>query len=219
MILIRLSFVHSIVRNLTVSFLLSLVAVESPAQGNPWNRPLMIAWSSDGQFFNAPAIFQDSSGVPSAVRWTGDTLVCAFQWFRQPIGSPSWDRVAVKFSFDNGLHWTGPTPIVINGLPPNYQRPFDPTLAVTSGDSLRIYFSSSSGMIPGSDSSINTYSAISADGIHYAFEPNPRVDHPSRRVIDPAVIYFNGSWQYSAPAGAPQEGAYHYTSSDGLNFT
>jgi hypothetical protein len=30
---------------------------------------------------------------------------------------------------------------------------------------------------------------------------------------------FNGTWQYTAPIGAPQDGAYHCTSADGLVFT
>lgn len=201
------------------STLLFLICSTALAQTGPWNNPLMMATSTDGRFFSTPSTFQDSSGVPSAIRWKGDTLVCAFQWFRQPIGSATWDRVAVKFSYDDGLSWTTPVPIVIDALPAGYQRPFDPTLVVTSGDSFRIYFSSSAGMPgPGQDSMINTYSAIGADGIHYRFEPGPRVDHPIRRVIDPAVIFFNGMWHYSSPIGAPQEGAFHYTSPDGLVF-
>ncbi len=207
--------------NLTTTILLTLVwPLESSSQTGPWNSPLMMALSNDGQTFNTPTVFQDSSGVPSVVRWKGDTLACVFQWFRQPMGSATWDRVAVKFSFDNGLHWTTPTPIVIIGMPVDYQRPFDPTLAVLSSDSLRIYFSSSRGFPPpGLDSSINTYSAISTDGVNYIFERNPRVDHPTGKVIDPAVIYFNGMWHDSSPIGSPQQGAYHYTSPDGLIFS
>lgn len=189
------------------------------AQNGPWNNPLMIASSADGRFFNSSTIFQDSSGVPSAIRWKGDTLICVFQWFRQPMGSPSWDRVAVKFSYDAGLHWTTPMPIVIASFPTNYQRPFDPTLVAISDDSLRVYFSSSQGLPQGLDATVNTYSAASADGIHYVFEPTPRVDHPTRRVIDPAVIFFNGTWHYASPVGAPQEGAYHYTSPNGQIFS
>ena len=112
-------------------------------QAQPWERPLMQAWSADGVTFSAPSIFQDSSGVPSVIRWKPDTLICAFQWFRQPMGSPSWDRVAVKFSYDDGQSWTTPEPILVNSLPLGYQRPFDPTLVKLGGDSLRIYFSSS----------------------------------------------------------------------------
>jgi hypothetical protein len=101
---------------------------------------LNIAWSTDGINFNTPTTFQDSSGVPSVVRWKGDTLVTAFQWFRQPNPSSTWDRVAVKFSFDNGASWTIPTPIIITGMPSGYQRPFDPTLISIGGDSLRMLF-------------------------------------------------------------------------------
>jgi hypothetical protein len=192
------------------------------AQGNPpWENPLLIATSSDGLVFSPPTMFQDSSGVPSVIRWKGDTLICAFQWFRQPMGSPSWDRVAVKYSYDAGLSWTTPTPIVVNGLPGNYQRPFDPTLVAIPGtDSIRIFFSSSEG-IPqmGLDSTINCYSAVSTDGLNYAFEPGPRYDRLHEKLIDPAVAIFNGIWHYTAPAGAPQDGAYHCTASNGLNFS
>lgn len=189
------------------------------SQNYPWERPLRITWSNDGRTFDKSEIFQDSSGVPSLIRWKGDTLICAFQWFRQPKNSSSWDRVAVKFSYDNGFSWTEPTPIVMNDLPANFQRPFDPTLTVFSNDSIRIYFSSSND-IPkmGLDSMINTYSAKSNDGIHFNFEPNARVDEAANRVIDPAVIYFKNSWHYIAPIGSPQQGAYHYVSPDGLQF-
>jgi hypothetical protein len=189
-------------------------------QGYPWERPLLIGRSGDGITFEPPTVFQDSSGVPSVVRWKGDTLIAAFQWFRQPNPSPSWDRVAVKLSYDNGASWTGPTPITVGGLPSNYQRPFDPTLATIGGDSLRIYFSSSDGIPPPMlDPTVNTYSAVSTDGVHYVFESGARVDVIDNRVIDPAVIHFGPGWHYLAPAGAPQDGAYHYLAADGVNFT
>jgi hypothetical protein len=199
--------------------LLSAIAF---AQGTPpWEKPLLIRTSTDGQTFSQPLMFQDSSGVPCVIRWKGDTLICAFQWFRQPMGTPTWDRVAVKYSYDAGLSWTDPTPIIVNGLPGNYQRPFDPTLVLTpGGDSLRIFFSSSDGLpMQGLDSTVNTYSAIGTDGVHYSFEPGPRYDQLHKPVIDPAVAIFNGIWHYTAPAGAPQDGAYHCTASDGLTFT
>lgn len=184
-----------------------------------WEQPLMIASSADGITFEAPTIFQDSAGVPSVIRWRGDTLVAAFQWFRQPNPSPSWDRVAVKFSYDNGMSWTDPTPIIVNGLPTGYQRPFDPALTSLGGDSLRIYFSSSDGFpMGGLDSTVNTYSATSTDGIHFTWEPEPRVDAISTRVIDPSVIFFGPGWHYVSPIGAPQEGAHHYLSPNGIDF-
>ncbi len=189
------------------------------SQQGPWNSPLRIAWSKDGRTFGASSVFQDSAGVPCVIKWKGDTLIAAFQWFRQPNPSPSWDRIAVKFSYDKGQSWSTPVPVAISGLPSTFQRPFDPTLTVFGSDSIRLYFSSSDG-IPkaGLDSSINSYSAYSLDGVHYVFEPDARVDVINNRVIDPAVIYFNKSWHYAAPAGAPQDGAYHYVSGDGLRF-
>lgn len=202
-------------RGLLVGVWISTVMVRA----QPWERPLMQAWSADGIAFNTPTVFQDSSGVPCVIRWKGDTLIAAFQWFRQPNPSPSWDRVAVKFSYDNGASWTGPTPIIVNRIPPSYQRPFDPTLVSLDGDSLRVYFSSSDGVPPPLlDSTVNTYSAVSSDGINYQFEPDARVDVLDNRVIDPAVIRFGPGWHYIAPAGAPQEGAYHYLSPNGLDF-
>ncbi len=201
--------------------LVVICSTQCLCQGSPpWNNALMMSWSADGRLFDPPTVFQDSSGVPSVIRWRGDTLIAAFQWFRQPNPSPTWDRVAVKYSYDNGASWTQPVPIIVSGLPANYQRPFDPTLATIGGDSIRIYFSSSAGMpVPGQDSSINTYSAKSADGVTYVFEAGPRVDHPSNRIIDPAVVYFNNAWHYTAPVGSPQQGAYHYVSPDGLRFS
>jgi len=200
-------------------FFLLLISSKASGQNGPWNSPLKIAWSTDGITFGPDTIFQDSSGVPCVIRWKGDTLIAAFQWFRAPNPSPTWDRVAVKFSYDNGISWTTPTPIIINGLPLNFQRPFDPTLTVIANDSIRIYYSSSDGIPMGLDSSVNTYSASGADGINYEFEPTPRVDVLTNKVIDPAVIRFNNSWHYASPIGAPQQGAYHFISPDGINFS
>jgi hypothetical protein len=207
--------------HLIVTLGLQLLALSCFCQANPpWNNPLKIAWSSDGITFNAPVVFQDSSGVPSVIKWKGDTLIATFQWFRQPKLSPTWDRVAVKFSYDNGRNWSQPKPIFVNGLPSNYQRPFDPTLTVFGNDSIRIYFSSSNG-IPknGLDATVNTYSAKSSDGINFNFESGSRVDELTKQVIDPAIIFFNKSWHFLSPIGSPQQGAYHYLSLDGLNFT
>jgi hypothetical protein len=191
------------------------------SQGNPpWQNALILSKSDDGIQFNTPVVFQDSSGVPSVIQWKPDTLVAVFQWFRQPNPSPTWDRVAVKFSYDNGNNWTQPVPIVVNGLPVGYQRPFDPTLVLTADQKLRIYFSSSNGVPAGGlDSTVNTYSAISTDGINYIFEPGPRFDQATIRVIDPAVSFFNGNWHLTAPIGAPQDGAFHAVSTDGISFT
>ena len=206
---------------LLLFFACMLSAQHAFSQGNPpWKQPLMMAHAPDGIHFLPPEIFQDSAGVPSLVRWKGDTLACAFQWFRLPQFGPSWDRVAIKFSYDNGKTWTGPAPIQVNGFVGALQRPFDPTLAPLPDGRLRIYFSSSEGNPPPAlDASVNTYSAVSNNGIQYQVEAGARVDHPTNRVIDPAVVFFNNNWHYVAPVGTPQQGAYHYISQDGLTFS
>ncbi|HLP29501.1 MAG TPA: sialidase family protein [Candidatus Didemnitutus sp.] len=214
---------------LAIGLLLLLSGATLHAQDNgPWNSPLMWAEETAPDVFSTPRIFQDSAGVPSMIRkGTSDTLLCAFQWFREPRNTPTWDRVAVKMSTDDGVTWTQPVPIVIDGFPAGYQRPFDPTL-VSFNDSIRIYFSSSVRMpMGGLDSLVNTYSAVGTDGIHYRFEPGARFDNATRPVIDPAVSYCPdcletetyGAWRLTAPIGAPQEGAYQATSFDGLLWT
>lgn len=205
---------------LPLLLILPLFLAAQPLPGNgPWNSPLRMAWSSDGITFSTSTLFQDSAGVPSVIRWKGDTLIAAFQWFRQPVNGPEWDKVATKISSDKGFTWSEPVPIQVNGIPTGYQRPFDPTLVSLGGDSLRIYYSSSATMPAGQDSIINTYSAVSTDGIQFQFEPGPRVDVDTGRVIDPAVVFFNNTWHYAAPIGSPQQGAYHFISPNGLTFS
>jgi len=184
----------------------------------PWRNPLKICRSTNGADFTNIQTFQDSSGVPNVIMLPSGVLISVFQWFRQPVGSPSWDRVAVKFSSDSGISWTQPQPIVVNGLHANFTRPFDPTLAVTDNGRIRIFFSDGLAMIL--DTSINTYSAISDNGINYTLEPGIRFTLPDRPVIDPAVIKFRGLWHLVNPfTNQTSGGAFHNISNDGLNFT
>ncbi len=181
----------------------------------------MICESDDGISFSNCVTFQDSSSVPSVIRWKDDTLIAAFQWFPEPFQTnPAWDKVAVKFSYDGGTSWTYPVSITVNGLPPDFQRPFDPTLYAINSDSIRLYYSCgpNTGLPP--DSSITTYSAISTDGINYEFEQGKRfISGDTLMVIDPAVIKYKGIWHFQSHIGAPADGSYHGTSDDGLNFT
>lgn len=177
------------------------------SQNEPWKRPLKICRSTDGITFSDIRIFQDSSGVPDVIRLPDNRLISIFQWFRQPVGSVTWDRVAVKFSSDSGNSWTEPVPIVVNGLPVNFTRPFDPALAVTNEGRIRLFFSCGMNMIP--DTSVNTYSAVSDDGITYTLENGIRFSLNDRPVLDPAVIKFNNLWHLVNPASMGQTGAYH----------
>ncbi len=186
------------------------------AQGEPpWRRPLKTCTGTDGRNFSNITTFQDSAGVPNLLMLSSGVIIAVFQWFRQPVGSPSWDRVAVKFSSDSGTSWTLPQPVSITGLPQNHQRPFDPTLTQTDDGRIRMYFSS--GLNLTLDTSVGTYSAVSTDGINYSADPGVRFTLPGRAIIDPAVVKFNGLWHLINPG--PPGTAYHNISADGLNFT
>ncbi|MFH0867307.1 MAG: T9SS type A sorting domain-containing protein [Bacteroidota bacterium] len=204
-----------------ISFLVSILTIHLCnkvfSQG-PWGMPLQIAYSTNGITFTNNHVFQDSSGVPSITRDTNGILACAFQWFPAPVNGPHWDSVAVKFSYDNGYTWTNPTQCVFSGMPANYKRPFDPAIVCTDNGQYRLYFSCGPIGTMSLDTSVNTYSAVSDDGIHYNFEQGARFDDSLGPVIDPCIVKFNGIWHYSAPIGAPVEGAFHCTSLNGINF-
>lgn len=200
-------------------FSVLLISEQLIAQTGPWNSPLNIAYSTDGINFTNNQVFQDSSGVPSITRDTNGVLVCAFQWFPSPMNGPHWDSVAVKFSYDNGLTWTDPTQCIFSGMPANFKRPFDPAIVCTDNGQFRMYYSSGPNGSMSLDTSVNTYSSISNDGIHYSFETGARWDSDSLPVIDPCVVKFKGIWHYSAPRGAPEDGAFHCSSMNGINFS
>ena len=196
-------------------FLLLISGSASSQMPYAWERQLTICTSHEGVNFSSCTQFQDSSGVPSMTMDSSGRLFSAFQWFPDPFQGPHWDSVAVKISLDSGMTWSPPMPIIVNNLPSNFQRPFDPTLVALPGGEIRIYFSSG----PPGINTIGTYSAIGNDGIHYTFETGVRFSQAGRNCIDPAVTIFKDTFHYTSPKGAPQDGAFHAISIDGLNFT
>ncbi|TAH40756.1 MAG: T9SS type A sorting domain-containing protein [Bacteroidetes bacterium] len=200
----------------TSILLLFLLSTSTFSQSTgPWQRPLIQCISQDGINFTGCTLFQDSSGVPSMTMDSSGRLFSAFQWFPDPFQGPHWDSVAVKISLDSGQTWSLPQPIVLHNFPSNFQRPFDPTLVALPGGDIRIYFSSG----PPGMNTIGTYSAIGTDGVHYTFEQGVRFSQVGRNCIDPAVTIFRDTFHYTSPKGAPQDGAFHAVSTDGLNFS
>ena len=174
--------------------------------------------STDGTTFTDQTVFLDSADVPSIAYHPSDTLIATYQSFIGGVGSSGFDKIGVRFSSDGGSTWSNHQIITINGLPGSSLRPFDPTITVSGDLDYKLYFSycPNTNML---DSTCDTYSATSYDGINYTLDSGIRMGAQSTPVIDPTVAYFGQFWHYSSPIGAPQEGARHATAIDGLNFT
>ncbi|MBI2925890.1 MAG: exo-alpha-sialidase [Verrucomicrobia bacterium] len=187
-------------------------AQERPERG-PWNRDLYLSESADGRSFGNERVFVERGGVPTLVRDTRGRLVAAFQWF--PFDQcESFDRVAVMISEDDGKTWSRTKTIHVEGLPADFMRPFDPTLAVLDDGRLRLYFTSHNR----ERRTPAIYSAVSADGKRYKFEPGLRFGVEGERVIDCAVGQLGKQWHLFAPVQGARGEGYHAISDDGLSF-
>lgn len=206
-----------VVSNGSGSVTSALIDVKVVNTQGPWQQDLKIAVGSDPDRFGTPTTFVAQAGVVSMARRTNGQLIAVFQWF--PFADPAaFDLIATSLSNDGGRSWSAPRSLTVAGLPAGYQRPFDPTLTVREDGSLRLYFTCSPTSGPNPPVNGGFCSAISTDGLTYAVEPGQRF-YPGRSTVDCAVIRWNGQWHLTSPIGAPQEGAYHAVSSDGLAFT
>jgi hypothetical protein len=174
----------------------------------------------------------ERAGVPTLARLKEGGLISAFQHFPKD-DNRNFDRVAVRFSNDEGRMWTAAKPIVVEGMDPGLARPFDPTLVPLSDGRVRLYFTSNrSPDFRRSTPAI--YSATSSDGIHYVFEPGVRFAVAGRIVIDCAAVLHKGVFHLFVPDNGSAEDfmggqqrhepprggvGYHATSQDGLKFT
>lgn len=193
------------------------VTVRVVSTQGPWQQDLKIAVGTDADRFGTSTTFVRQAGVVSLARRANGQLVAVFQWF--PFDDPeAFDLVATSVSTDGGRSWSAPRTLTVTGLPTGYQRPFDPTITVREDGTLRLYFTC--GPLPGgaTTATLGFCSATSTDGLSYTVEPGYRFN-PGRNAVDCAVLRWNGQWHLTAPIGAPQEGAYHAVSANGLTFT
>ncbi len=203
-------------------FLSAPLSAQVPDRPGPWDFDLALFESRDGLTFERRRLFVERGGVPTLLADHTGQLLAAFQWF--PADRPQdFDRVAVVFSQDDGRTWTPPEPIVVEGLPDNFRRPFDPTLVELPDGRYRLYFTSHEGkgrrgpaFGPGGYPGI--YSAISFDAVHYRFESGARFRLEGEMVIDCAVALLGDSWHLFAPVQKREGAAYHAVSKDGLKF-
>jgi hypothetical protein len=197
----------------------------------PWDNDVLVYRVDTNGHGDRLATFE-RAGVPTLARLTDGRLISAFQYFPEN-DHRNFDRVAVRFSSDEGRTWTPATPIVVEGMESGLARPFDPTLVPLPDGRVRLYFTSNrSPDFRRSTPAI--YSAISANGTNYIFEPGVRFAVEGRSVIDCAVVLHKGVFHLIVPDNGsaenfmdgqrrhePPPGAtgYHATSQDGLKFT
>lgn len=207
------TFAFTLLLFFSISFCL-----KTKAQSFPWLSPLKICTSTDGINYSASTTFQDSAGVASVIKLGSDTFICAFQWFPMPFqNATNWDKIAVKFSYNGGITWTSPTTCVFSGIPMGYQRPWDPVLLRLPSGQIRMYFSEGVNNPPAG--SVDTWSAVSTDGINYTVDAGVRYNNATYNVIDPSVVLFSNVYYYNAWSGVNSDGAFRGNSTDGLTFT
>lgn len=196
----------------------------------PWDNDVLVYRMGTNGASEKLATFE-RAGVPTLARLEDGRFIAAFQHFPKD-DSRNFDRVAVRFSGDEGRTWTVPEPIVVDGMELGLARPFDPTLVPLPDGRIRLYFTSNrSADFRRSAPAI--YSAVSTNGIHYAFEPGVRFGLEGRIVIDCAATLHKGVFHLIVPdngtvadfaagpaRGQPPRGGtgYHAVSSDGLKF-
>lgn len=201
----------------------------------PWDNDVLAYRLGSGGVLEKLATFE-RAGVPTVTRMADGRLIAAHQHFPE-ANDAHFDKVAVRFSSDEGKNWTQPQVIRLRGWPQGMRFPFDPTLVSLSDGRVRLYFTSVKGRTF-DEHNPAIYSAISSNGLDYAVEPGVRFGVEGRPVIDCAVVLHQGVCHLFAPdngAGGPpgrrrdsrprlqdrpKNGAgYHATSKDGLNFT
>lgn len=209
---------------LTIALLLLAAAPgprPAPDTPGPWDSDVLVYRVSRELAVTKVATFP-RGGVPTLARLKDGRLIAAHQHF--PENDPeNFDKVAVRFSSDDGKAWSGPEVIRLTGLPDGMRFPFDPTLVPLLDGRVRLYFTSLRGLRFEQDPPA-IYSAISNNGVDYIFEPGMRFGIEGRPTIDCAVALHKGVFHLFAPdngtgrGGAPPGGGYHAVSKDGLKF-
>jgi hypothetical protein len=208
-----------------------LARTDSPG---PWDSDVLVYRAAANGRVEQLATFE-RAGVPTIARLKDGRLIAANQHF--PTNDPaSFDKVAMRFSSDDGKTWTAPEVLRLAGLPEGMRYPFDPTLVPLPDGRVRVYFTSLMGR-QFTEAVPAIYSAISTNGVDYTFEPGMRFGVEGRIVIDCAVVLHQGVFHLYSPDNGvqlkrgerpgqeaaesrPRQGVgYHATSRDGLQFT
>ena len=201
------------------------------ATPGPWDNKLLVQRIASDGTASTLATFERAD-VSSVARLKDGRLAIACQAFPADDAA-HFNRVAVRFSGDDGRTWSEPEPIVIAKMDAALAAPFDPALVVLPDGRVRMYFITHTGTdaAPGQTA---VHSAISTDAVHFDYEPGVRFTVPGRVVVDCAAALHDGVFHLVVPdngtpaeflgrrtSGEPQPGGngYHATSTDGLAFT
>ena len=183
-----------------------------PNRKGPWREKLVLAFSSDGQTFQATgrtvALW---TSTPSMAVDKRGRLFVIYQYFSH-VRREEFDRTAVSYSDDLGKSWSGPRLIDVRSGSRS-ARGNDPHLVLLADGRLRLYLTST---IPGHRQML-TISAVSTDGFNYTVEAGYRFK-ASSRLLDPTVVKHSGVWHYYAVSDVMNDWAYHATSANGLDF-
>lgn len=161
----------------------------------------------------------EQAGVPSMTRGSDGTLYLVFQWFPEDDDA-AFDKIAVKTSLDNGVTWTDPESIVIDGMPSTYVRPYDPTIVAGADGLLHLFFTTGTTKMQ-AISFIS--SATGTDGVHYTWQDGARMDVTDEPNYDSAAAEFGDKWYLLTPRkpevlGVTSE-AFSASADDGVTFS
>lgn len=166
------------------------------SQPGPWNNDLLVyRVSADGSTEQLSTF--PRAGVPTAARMADGRLIALHQHFPED-NDADFDKVAVRFSADDGRSWTEARVIRVDGLPDGMRFPFDPTIVPLPDGKLRLYFTGTIGRNLGANPPA-IHSALSSDGVSYTYEPGVRFAVAGRPVIDSAAALHVGVFHLFAP--------------------
>jgi hypothetical protein len=201
------------------------------AAPGPWDNEVVVQRVTADGTASTVATF-GRADVSSIARLQDGRLAIACQAFPKDDRA-HFNRIAVRFSGDDGRTWGEPNPIVVANMDVALAPPFDPALVLLPDGRVRLYFITHTGTdaAPGQTA---VHSATSTDATHYDYEPGMRFTVPGRVVVDCAAALHEGVFHLVVPdngtpaeflerrrRGEPQPGGngYHATSTDGLVFT
>lgn len=106
----------------------------------PWNNDVpAYRINPDGEVAQTATF--ERAGVATIARMKEGRLIAAHQHFPEK-DEANFDKVAVRFSSDEGKAWTEPQVIRLRGLPEGMRFPFNPTLVPLPDGRVRLYFTS-----------------------------------------------------------------------------